>query len=104
MFKPGESGNPAGRPKGSRNKLSERFISDLHSVWEERGIECLIRMAEEKPDRFAQMVSKILPRDFQVTVADEQGKWVLNAQPALTTEEWQEKHGLLTVEKPKTVS
>src|SRR5262245_33082869 len=25
-WKPGQSGNPAGRPKGSRNRLSEDFI------------------------------------------------------------------------------
>ena len=33
-WKPGESGNPAGRPKGSRNKLSEEFIADrLVPTW-----------------------------------------------------------------------
>ena len=28
-WKPGESGNPAGRPKGSRNKLGEEFITEV---------------------------------------------------------------------------
>ncbi|WP_458193262.1 DUF5681 domain-containing protein [Bradyrhizobium sp. UFLA05-153] len=27
---PGQSGNPAGRPRGSRSKLSESFLSDFH--------------------------------------------------------------------------
>ena len=34
-FKPGQSGNPRGRPKGSRHKLSERFFAELCEDWEE---------------------------------------------------------------------
>jgi hypothetical protein len=29
LFKPGQSGNSAGRPIGSRNKFSEAFCRDL---------------------------------------------------------------------------
>ena len=28
-FKPGQSGNPAGRPKGSRNRVSEKLLETL---------------------------------------------------------------------------
>jgi hypothetical protein len=27
-FRPGQSGNPRGRPKGSRHKLSEQFLAE----------------------------------------------------------------------------
>lgn len=29
-FKPGQSGNPKGREKGSRNKLGEAFLEAMH--------------------------------------------------------------------------
>ena len=33
----GESGNPAGRPKGARNQLSESVLEQLISHWEDNG-------------------------------------------------------------------
>jgi len=35
-----------------------------------------------------------LPRDFKVSIENQSMKWVINAQPRLTTEEWLEMHGL----------
>ena len=33
----GQSGNPNGRPKGARNRLSESVLSELITHWEEHG-------------------------------------------------------------------
>ena len=37
MWPPGVSGNPNGRPVGSRTVFSQSFLKDLASVWAERG-------------------------------------------------------------------
>ena len=34
---PAKSGNPAGRPKGSHDKLSEEFVAEVYADWCEHG-------------------------------------------------------------------
>lgn len=36
MFKPGQSGNPAGRPKGSANKMSEKLRETIAAFLDEK--------------------------------------------------------------------
>jgi len=69
-FKPGQSGNPAGRAKGSRNKLSEQFVADIHADWEEHGAGVIREVRETKPTEYLKVVAGVITKDVSVTVRD----------------------------------
>jgi uncharacterized protein DUF5681 len=43
-WQPGQSGNPAGRPIGSRHKLAEQFIKDAYELWKIEGPAALLQL------------------------------------------------------------
>ena len=70
QFKPGQSGNPKGRPQGSRNKLSEEFFRDLCDAWTAFGKPALMSAAWQNPTDFVRVVAQLMPKDVGVTVAN----------------------------------
>jgi len=67
QFKPGQSGNPAGKPKGSRTKLGEAFIQALYEDFTEHGTSVIEAVRSEKPDQYLKVVASILPKELKVT-------------------------------------
>jgi hypothetical protein len=67
-FKPGESGNPKGRPQGSRQKLSEKFLNDLIEEWKSTGVSILKQAAADDPMKFIEMIAGLLPKEATLNV------------------------------------
>src|SRR5882672_3841760 len=61
LWKPGQSGNPAGRPKGSRSKLSEGFLEALNADFDQHGAAVIAKVRLEKPDVYLKVVANLTP-------------------------------------------
>lgn len=63
--RPFEKGNP-GRPKGSRNKLSEDFFEALSADFAEHGVSAIKRMRDEDPSGYVSTVSRLMPKELKI--------------------------------------
>jgi hypothetical protein len=67
-WQPGQSGNPAGRQLGSRNKFSEDFLRDFHEAWQTLGKAALTSVAWLHPADFVRAAVALVPKEFHATV------------------------------------
>ena len=67
-WKPGQSGNPAGRPKGTKDAINKAFLEDVTEDWRECGKEALARARKDKPAEYVRMVAGLLPKDQNLNV------------------------------------
>jgi len=58
-WRPSESGSPALRPKGSRNKLTEEVIAEVYADWCESGLQ-LSRRRESRPDLYVKVIAFLI--------------------------------------------
>lgn len=87
-WKPGESGNPAGRPKGSRNKLSEDVLRDFCALWEASGFDKLMKVAKDDPATFVRLAVSLIPKQLEL---EARAAVYHIADRPLTTDEWAAK-------------
>jgi hypothetical protein len=63
-FAPGVSGNPAGRPKSARSKLSEDFFKALAEDFAENGVAAISSMRLERPGDYAKMIAALQTKEI----------------------------------------
>jgi hypothetical protein len=69
-WQPGQSGNPKGRPVGSRNKLSQALIEALYVDWMEHGPAAIVRVRAERPADYLRIVAALVPQRIEIERAD----------------------------------
>ena len=88
----GQSGNPKGRPKGARHKITEQYLRQMCRDFQRHGAVVIERLRERDPGLYLKLVAALVPKDF--TLSTEIRHFVINAQPELTVEQWQDMHRL----------
>jgi hypothetical protein len=63
-WQPGQSGNPAGRPKGARSKLSEAFFEALAADFAEHGVLALQTMRAERPQEYIKAIVALQSKEL----------------------------------------
>ena len=66
LWRPGQSGNPAGRPRGSRNKLAEDFVAALHQDFTIHGMDAIVRARQEDAIGYIRVIAALLPKDVNL--------------------------------------
>lgn len=61
-FLTGNSGG--GRPTGSRNKLTERFLDTIANDFAEHGAEAIAKVRTEDPAMYLKIVGSLIPRNL----------------------------------------
>src|SRR5262249_3148150 len=67
-FKPGQSGNPKGRPKGARNRISTQFLEALEADFNKFGPQAIAQVREKKPEVYMRVVADLLPKEANINV------------------------------------
>jgi hypothetical protein len=66
LWQPGQSGNPAGRLRGSRNRLSEAVICALLRDFSKHGEKAVAEVRRTQPAAYLKILALLVPREHKV--------------------------------------
>lgn len=72
-WKPGQSGNPLGRPQGARSKFAEAACADALADWTANGAATLERVRATDPSTYLRVLFSIIPKDIAVLIENRTG-------------------------------
>jgi len=70
LWKKGQSGNPKGRKKGSRNKITKAYLTALRKDFEKHGIATLEKVREKDPKTYMKLVADLVPKEIDLDPND----------------------------------
>lgn len=65
-FAPGVSGNPAGRRPGSKNRLTDVFMTAIVDDFAEHGANAIAQVRRDDPGLYLRIVGALVPRELVV--------------------------------------
>jgi hypothetical protein len=64
-FKTGETGNPGGKPKASRNRIQGAFLGALADDFDEFGKQAIVDAREKDPMGYVKAIVALMPKQFE---------------------------------------
>ena len=61
-FRPGQSGNPLGRPRGARDKLGAAFLQALADDFQAHGTKVIAKVRRDHPHDYLKIIATSIPK------------------------------------------
>jgi hypothetical protein len=91
-FKPGETGNPGGKPVNARNRVTAAFLKALADDFDENGKKAIEAARKDDPMGYVRAIVALLPKEF---VIERPGEDLTDDQLAAIITELQGRVGAL---------